>query len=291
MVAISRHTKLYSLLDTVGAVLSSPHCHVSMTLSLNDFVVAVLDVKQNTYLGLEQYSFQDATAFSQLKDVLSSILNQSTHLAKSYKSYSLACVHPKSTLVPAALFDATNKLNYFSINHQPEPNDEISNEKLRYLDCQNIYTIDSEIKKIFLKKFVGIRFIHHSSSLIDGVLFKYKNATTSKFIVQVQSGQLDILVIQNKNLVFYNCFIYKSQEDFIYYILFVFDQLKLNPEEQEVELLGEINRKSNLYDLLFKYIRFIKFGTRIDSFKYHTNLDSLPAHFFYTIFNQYSCVS
>lgn len=262
-----------------------------MALSVNDFSIALLDVKQNTYLGIEHYSFQDGTDFAQVEPTISEIIKNNAHLNKPYKSYSLALVHPKSTLIPTALYDPALKTDYFKINHTLDANDELLAEKLKYIDSHNIYSLNKNIKQLFLKKFVGINFLHHSSSLINNTLFKYKNASNTKIIVHVQATHMEIIAVQDKNLIFYNSFDYKSQEDFIYYILFVYDQLKLNPEEQEVELIGEINKKSNLYDILFKYIRFIKFGSRIESFKYHTNLDSLPSHFFYNLFNQYTCVS
>ena len=65
----------------------------------------------------------------------------------------------------------------------------------------------------------------------------------------------EIVVVDNNLLKFYNRFDFITKEDFIYYLLFTAEQLKLNPEEFPLVLIGAINERDDLYQIAYKYIR------------------------------------
>ena len=67
------------------------------------------------------------------------------------------------------------------------------------------------------------------------------------------------MVLKNKKLEFFNSFNFKTKEDFIYYVLFTSEQLQLNPEEFVLTFLGGVEKESELYDIVFKYVRNIEF--------------------------------
>ena len=73
--------------------------------------------------------------------------------------------------------------------------------------------------------------------------------------VHIQSANFQVIAVRNQKLLLFNTFDYKTEEDFIYYLLFVTEQLNLNPETIQVKLLGTISKESNLYQIAYKYIR------------------------------------
>ena len=91
-------------------------------------------------------------------------------------------------------------------------------------------------------------------------------------------------------LQFYNTFSFTTAEDLIYYVMFVMEQLSLNSEKIEIDLYGEVEEDSNIYDLLSQYIRNVKFGDRSELTKYTDILDVVPKHFYFNLFQQYMCV-
>ena len=56
-----------------------------------------------------------------------------------------------------------------------------------------------------------------------------------------------------------NHFKYETPEDFVYYILFCFEQVQLNTEKTKLWLNGAIAEEDATYKLIFEYIRDIKF--------------------------------
>ena len=57
---------------------------------------------------------------------------------------------------------------------------------------------------------------------------------------------------------FYNSFNYKSNEDILYYLLFSLDQLSLDKEKNLISCYGKITLDSELYELLYSYIKNIE---------------------------------
>lgn len=69
----------------------------------------------------------------------------------------------------------------------------------------------------------------------------------------------DLMILENKKLIFSNSFSYTTKEDFIYYILFTAEQLLLNTEEFELYFMGEIKAESEIYTIAYTYIKNIFF--------------------------------
>jgi hypothetical protein len=116
-----------------------------------------------------------------------------------------------------------------------------------------------------------------------------KNSETN-VNVNIHISYFEIIITNQKSLLFYNTFHYTSAEDVVYYLLFVFEQFNLNPESIKVKITGELDKNSTIYSLLFKYIRELSFGQKPASLKYCSKLDTLPKHFFYSLYSLQLCV-
>jgi hypothetical protein len=92
-----------------------------------------------------------------------------------------------------------------------------------------------------------------------------------------------VLAFDGGQLIYCNAFHFMTPEDIAYYLIFVFEQLNLNPEEVGLTLLGNIDRYSPVYDLLFRYIRNIEFAGRNESFGYSYLFNEIPDHFYYSL--------
>jgi hypothetical protein len=77
--------------------------------------------------------------------------------------------------------------------------------------------------------------------------------------LNVQEEQLDIIILEGDKLVLCNSFLFKTSEDFIYYVLFCLEQLKLNPDTIPLILSGAIEEEDSNYGILYMYIRNISF--------------------------------
>jgi hypothetical protein len=213
-------------------------------------------------------------------------------LQQAYSRVRILYERGKSSLVPEALFSEEHKKDIFEFNIAPGPvkDQEIRYDRLNNAAAYNIYQLPQNISGWLSEYFPGAAVYHHSSVLTESLLLKYRNAFNEKKIfVNTGSTHLDIVQLKDKKLEYYNSFRYNTAEDFMYYLVFVIEQLKLNPEVVEVILVGEIERQSSLVDLIHKYIRNISFIGRNADFRYSFVFDQLPGHYYYNLLNASLC--
>jgi hypothetical protein len=120
----------------------------------------------------------------------------------------------------------------------------------------------------------------------------YKNNAGKKafanFITRSNGvGYFEMVLLDGKDLLFSNSFQYSTADEIAYYILFVYEQLELNPEITELVLSGEIEKTSKEHALLYTYIRHVKFAERPENFRYSYKFEEIPNHQFYSLFTQF----
>ena len=155
------------------------------------------------------------------------------------------------------------------------------------MDAKNVFALPFSLKAKLDGMYRSITYKHFSTDLIDSLLAQNRNLTKKHVYVHIQQSHFEVIVIEGKKLLFYNTFNHHSAEDFLYYLLFVCEQIQLNPETVEFILLGEIEKSSSIYTIMQKYTRHIKFGARTDNTEFSYQLQTFPRHYYFTLFNNF----
>ena len=163
-----------------------------------------------------------------------------------------------STLVPSTLFDHKNSLNYLKYNTSINIDDIAANDLVLNHEINNVYIPNTEINNFIFEKFRTFDFFHYSSLIIEKISNELVENFSEKFFVNINEGFIDILFFKDKELMFYNSFDHNSDEDILFYLLFCFSELKLNPDEIHTVLSGSINLDSKLYELIYTYVRNVQ---------------------------------
>lgn len=192
------------------------------------------------------------------------------------------------TLIPEALFLESEKESYFNFIHEPETGELILADRLEHLGICTVYGIHGSSKNELDKVFSKYTLVHISTVLMGSIWMNVKNMAGRNVFLNLRDGQFDLLVFEGKQLKYCNVFKFLTTEDIVYYVIFVFEQLNLNPEEMTLTLLGNIEKQSQCYDLLFRYIRNIEFVTRNENFDYSYLFNDIPGHCYYTLLNSSS---
>lgn len=286
-IEMSKVFKGLSLIDETFDAKFLPNYHLFIQLGKDGLVCCVMDTLRNKFIAFENYTFQSIHNSEAFSESIQQLIKEDNLLSRSAraKNVKLMWVGNKSTIIPNALFDPLNKENYLKFNHTLAADEIAAVDNLKMSDAKNIYALPSGVEKTLKNVFRNISLHHYSTPLIENLLSKYKNESTKKMVVHVQVDHFEIIVTEGKTLLFYNTFSYQTSEDFIYYVLFVAEQLKLNPEQMDLTLIGEIDKDSALYLMLYKYVRNVKFGERTNDCEYSYKFDNLPKHYYYNLFN------
>ncbi len=269
-----------------------------LQLSLNELNLCLLDSKKKTFVAFESYTFDTNTKIpteSEKIELLSGTVNDiiATHrwLKKPFKSVHIIFFNNKSTLVPASFFSVNYIEDYLKFNNFVDDYEVITFDKLKQTDAYNVYALPENIKKVFFKHFPHCRIFHFSSTLIEGLLIRHKDQSVkNKVFLNVHLSNFVIIVLEKKQLRYYNSFNYSSTDDFIYYLLFVLEQLNLLSTVIELTVSGKIDKKSALYLLLNQYISKVKFSERSTNYMYSDVFNQVPSHDYYNLLNMDSCV-
>ncbi len=280
-------TQLHSFIDEAFDEKKTASYQLLLQMGVNDIQVAIHDKQQNKYIALEKYVVSNTDNFEALTDLFDILSKESKLIDHVFQSVICLIVSNLSTLVPSVLFEEDKKEIYLNFNASLTEDEVIMTDEINSLDAKNIFALPASLKTKLNHKYSNVKYHHASSALIDTLTANNKNQTGKKIYIHIESTHFEILLIEGKNLIFYNSFNYHSTEDFIYYVLFVFEQLQLNPEKTETILLGEVEKSSALYTLTNKYIRNIKFAERTVDSDYSYQLQTLPKHFNFTLFNSY----
>lgn len=285
-----RVQKITSVFDKALNTEASQYCRLSIQLSLDGFSFCIFDGNRNKYSGIEVYEFHNISTVIVLNSIIRELIQTSDWLKARFEKTEIIFETPKSTLIPVALFDHNQVTHYLNLCHPNELGDVIGNDRLRQLDAENLFSIPETILTTLRECFPEAGIHHFASSLIETLLIGHKNLDASPIaFVNVRRSWLDIVVINKGKLQFFNSFRYKEKEDFVYFLIFVFEQLNLNPENVELKLLGEIPKISPLFDLTFQYVRNVGFIGRSTIYEYSYVFDEIPGHYYFNLLNLLHC--
>ncbi|TYP98718.1 uncharacterized protein DUF3822 [Tenacibaculum adriaticum] len=255
----------------------SQHKSLSIQFSLDGFSFCISDIPSKEPISFTEYSFDVSMPTPEL--LLNEILvifAQDKDLQQDFDEISVIHQNNLSTIVPDDFFDETQLKSYLNYNIKTLVNDHIVYDELQNIEAKNIYIPFVNINNYLFQNFGEFEFKHHSSILIDKLLQYSRDEINKHFFVHVYHKNIDIVITQGNKLIFYNSFPFNSKEDFIYYILFVAEQLEMNPDEFTLTFLGAIEEESDFHKITYDYIRNITFiNTSSDFFN---NSDDFSKH-------------
>jgi len=150
----------------------------------------------------------------------------------------------------------------------------------------------SRFKRLYLlkEKYPHAAFRHHSSVFVEYLLALHKSNTKNEVHVCVFPGYMDVVALQAGKLILYNRYHIQTPNDFTYFLLWVYEELKLKPQDSPCFFYGDITEKSEMFGLALKYLKNIRLAEKTKRFTFSNQLDSLPAHAYYSLFMQYLCI-
>ncbi|TFG75614.1 MAG: DUF3822 family protein [Flavobacteriales bacterium] len=232
------------------------YCRLSIQISLNGLSFCVLDTISNKIIDAQRVQFTKELppdlVLKELRQLLEK--NQIDHSV----FLDVVVVHRNHlfSLVPKPMFDVSELANYLKFNVRILTNDQLAHDEFENLEMANVYVPFMNINNYIYDLFGEFVYKHHGTVMIQSLMGIHTRKELVCY-VHLSNRQMDVTVISNKKLLFFNCFENGSDEDFLYYLLFTFEQLQLDPETIPLKLFGEIAEDDSLYLLCYQYVRHL----------------------------------
>jgi len=240
--------------DIVQSKENSIHRKLSIQAGLNGLSFCVTDTITHKILAFEKVNFKtQSTPYLMLKE-LKAKLDLSSGAGNNFSEVMVIHKNNMFGLVPRPLFNKDELPNYLKFNAKIMANDLIAYDEIPNQDIINVYIPYTNINNYIFDLFGAFEFKHSGTVLISTLLSQKRTTSGAVCYLQVSEKEMEMMVVFDKKLLFYNQFEYGTKEDFLYYLLFSLEQLQLDLGKVQLKMFGAIEEGDPIYELCHKYV-------------------------------------
>ncbi|WP_130733721.1 DUF3822 family protein [Flavobacterium sp. J27] len=225
---------------------------LSIQVSLSGLSFCVFDLITKKVIAYNNVSYINSNV---IEEQLWKVFVDYTILTNAYDEIVVLHDNTLNTFVPDVLFDANFLGSYLQYNVKVFDNDFFMFDKIENYNINNIHVPYVNINNFLLDQYTSFDYKNVNSILVKKVLDISIGNNEKEVFVHIQKGHFEIVVVKNQQLLLFNSFEYTTPEDFIYYILFTYEQLQLSPETITLHLFGNITKTDDYYKMVYKFIR------------------------------------
>ncbi len=245
--------------------------------------VSLLVKNNSKILALKSWQISGTDkGFQSVDSELRRIFGSEQLLELPFDSKICALSSPASTLVPRRLFHKQNLGQYFKLLLRTEGERTYGFEKLEEFDCYFVWAAESGLANLCGQYFSGENIRHLAAPLL--VAFQRLAPEEGYAVFANLRGQkLQIAVFERKNLVYFNAFDFTKPADLLYFILLAYKQFDLSPLEIPLTLSGTMLEDSDIFRLLLRYVRPMRFPPLPEGFQWPDEAKALPSHYWFDL--------
>ncbi|MBT8280745.1 MAG: DUF3822 family protein [Muriicola sp.] len=243
--------------ESVNDIILEDYYKLSIQVSLNVLSFCILDSIGKKIIRSETYRFRyKLNPFEAQKELTAFIKSQGI---TEYSFSEVVAVHRNDlfSLVPKVLFNPKELPNYLKYNAKILANDLLEYDEITSFDLVNVYVPFVNINNDIYDLFGDFEFKHHGTVLIETLLAGNNTGNDPICYAYITPEELDLIIIQNKKLIFFNNFSYNTPEDFLYYLMFSIEQLQFDINDIKLRVFGSIEEGDALYELCQEYIQHL----------------------------------
>ncbi len=250
---------------------------LSIQVSLNGLSFCTLDA-DHRIVAIEQDNFGIQLSPEQVLNKIKHTFDNNLALKENFKTIEVIYQNDLYTLVPKPLFNKDLTKEYLKYNIKVFENDFIAYDELEQHDIVTVYVPYANINNFFFDNFGSFTYKHSSTILTSTLLSQEKNNESISVFVNMNEKSFDLIIINRGKLILGNTYNHETKEDFLYYLMFATEQLKLNPEDFRLVFLGDIVKDSEYYTITHKYIRKVEFGSQSRKLKLSSDIPKIEPH-------------
>ena len=261
---------------------------LSIQISLSGLSFCTLNNPESKVEYLKRIDFNSKLSPEAVLKELQVIISTEPLLSQPFDSVLVLYQNELSNLVPEEFFEEQNSADYLKFSSKIIKTDFISYDKIEANDSINVFVPYMNINNYLFEFYGEFEYKHASTILLEHILKKEESSIDDKMYINVGLFHFEMAVVKNGQFQLYNTFEYFTKEDFIYFILFSVEQLKLNPETVIVKLSGSIVEDDALYQLLYAYIRYIEFDEPSKEYTFNNTSEAITKHQHTLILNSFN---
>lgn len=269
---------------------------LSIRITPDGFSFCTLDPVKNKFIQIQNITFDPSgDPLQQAESCFKTI----EKLNLPYKKTLILLPTQHSTLVPAGLYNDTNKDTWMQFVHsspQSSGTTKINEESIiansiKLADAVNLFRINDKWASLMKRQFQEPQFFHQHTPIIENHLStNLTDGDRQLMFINIEYGYFDILIFGKNNLKLCNTFNISNSNDFIYFTLFVFEQMKLSSSTVSVIISGHHPSFNDMVNHLKKYLKNVKSAQFPHQFQYSHLFRDIDAPAYHTLLSLSVCV-
>lgn len=207
-----------------------------LAIDINASAVRFVKLNGDFVLQEKVFSFLDKQDY-RYKQQLEDFWNQTGWKEPDFDDISLSWSEKQTTLVPANVFNESDKESIFLLSYgKTVQNEEIDYNRIPMQGLVNVYSIPFWVKSFFVLRFPRIVIQHEGTHLIRGLFSGQTFKLKSKLVLH--ENHFLLVMAKENNLKFYSSFEWNTIEDIVYYYSFSIQQQGYNQQLNELEVVA-----------------------------------------------------
>jgi hypothetical protein len=276
------------LFDETLDINSTENYELSVQVSPDGFAFCLLDTIRNKYVLIRSFEPEENKKFNVQQ--IDELISKDDFLTQRYKKVHLLMPSPKFTLVPSPLFDPGKKDEYFTFNHTKEEGEIVIVNKLADPDAYILFSVPKPINDLIGKYYPKAHPFHHIKPLLNHISHSRKTVSGNYIHLHVERDFFNLIIFNEKQLIFCNTFTYRNISDILYFVLNVFKKQEIKQEEI-IHFSGITEKYDDLSSNFSIYVRSIKFSEPSGNFTFSYVFNDMDLHRFLNLFSVVNCES
>jgi hypothetical protein len=259
----------------------------SLVIELSDSHIQCCELQseQNKPLFICDYPIENLSNNTLSEHLITAI----THFQFSKKKYQHVYVNyfdQQFTLCPGIFYNSENNRSLLEFNSGSTSTKLVITDDIS-TDIKLIYAINESLKSTLDLIFPHHQ-LKHTITVLSRLMLLSEELVKENVILSIHANYIEVIVKQDQKLLLANQYYIKTQEDVLYYTLFILEQYQLNPLTVNITVIGNLDATSILLTSLKKYIKNIRLGLGQKTINWSA-ITGMPQHFNYTLLNRLFC--
>lgn len=249
-----------SMTQTIGNSLHTiPNKRLSVQVSLTGLSFLLTNSSKSEVIHFSSIVYQKERTPEELLLDIDNFIKEHVSEPSEFESVNVIYSNAEYTAVPSPLFDEAKASDYLKFNAKILANDFIAWDEVTSRNLHIVYVPYVNINNFLFDIFGSFQYFHSASVMLEMIPPGSRFTEEASVYINVERTNFQIVIQSASELMLCNSYHFVTPEDFIYYILFCFEQLEINPDSAKVVMMGQIKKEDPLYEIAYTYIRNIEF--------------------------------
>jgi hypothetical protein len=260
--------------------------HLSFRLGSDGLCAALLHLPSRVYQYIHVFKIEENQTSR-----IGQLIKSDANLNGAFAGVSVIVVNRNYLLIPAEFSgDTKTATELMRFHYQPDKNP----VKVAHLPDYKVnvaYSYDNNVAAEFRSIYPNATVYPHVYPYLWNILTNRRAVGNEhRAFININGGFMDVAVIKGEKLLFGNSFNYQHPDDVIFYLLKVYENLRIKPTDVQLNVSGNVALDSDIYARIKKFFPLQKIERPASSYQFLFPFSNSEPHYFLNLLNLYPCV-